>query len=79
MFGTDVADQFLNDDGLADSGAAVGSDLTAAGKRRNQIEYLDTRLENIDGGGLFLERRGLPMNGPVVLGFDLFEFIECLP
>ena len=54
----DVVDQFLNQHGLADAGAAEQADFAALGIRREQIDDLDAGDENFRLGGLLgVERR----------------------
>ena len=53
----DVADQLLDDDRLADAGAAEDADLAALGERRDQVDDLDAGLEDLDVGRLLVERR----------------------
>ena len=48
----DVVDQFLNQHGLADAGAAEQADLAALGVRRQQVDDLDAGDENFSFGGL---------------------------
>ena len=48
----DVVDQLHDDDRLADAGAAEQTDLTALHERRDQVDDLDARLEDL---GLRLE------------------------
>ena len=55
----DVVNQLLNDDGLADAGAAEQPDLAAAQIRLEQIDDLDAGLEHLQLGRLILERRRL--------------------
>ena len=43
----DVVDQFHDDDGLADAGAAERADLAALGERADQVDDLDAGLENL--------------------------------
>ncbi len=50
----DVVDQLHDDDGLADAGAAEETDLTTLHERRDQVDDLDARLEDL---GLRLEVR----------------------
>ena len=60
----DVVDQLLNDDRLADAGAAEETDLAALHERRDQVDDLDARLEDL---GLRLEVdevRALAVNRP---------------
>ena len=53
----DVADQLLDDDRLADAGAAEDADLAALGERRDQVDDLEARLEDLGRGGQLLELR----------------------
>ena len=56
----DVVDQFLDQHGLADAGAAEQTDLAALGIRRQQIHDLDAGDENFGFGRLVgIERRFL--------------------
>ena len=48
----DVVDQFLNQHGLADAGAAEQADLAALGVGRQQVDDLDAGDENFSFGGL---------------------------
>ena len=64
----DVVDQLLNDDGLADAGAAEETDLSALHEGSDEIDDLDSRLEDF---GLRFQRdevRALSVNRPA---FDL--------
>ena len=55
----DVVDQFLNDDGLADAGAAEQADLAALRVGRQQVDDLDAGDENFRLGRLIGEQRRL--------------------
>ena len=52
-----VVDQLLDQHGLAHTGAAEQTDLAALGIRLDQVDDLDTRLQNIRGGHLLGESR----------------------
>ena len=54
----DVPDQFLDDDRLADAGAAEDADLAALPERADQVDDLEARFEDLDLGGLLVEGRG---------------------
>jgi hypothetical protein len=43
----DVADQLLDDDGLAHAGAAEEADLAALGERADEVDDLDAGLEHL--------------------------------
>ncbi len=55
----DVADQLLDDDRLADAGAAEDADLAALLERADQVDDLEAGLEDLDLGRLLVERRRL--------------------
>ena len=70
----DVVDQLLDQDRLADAGAAEQADLAALGIGFQQVDDLDAGLEDLDGRALVLKGRGLavdagaggPLRGPAL-------------
>ena len=59
VLGGDVADQLLDEHGLAHPGAAEQADLAAPDERREQVDHLDAGLEDLDASAELLEgRRG---------------------
>ena len=52
----DVPDQLLDDDRLADAGAAEDPDLAALLERADQVDDLEAGLEDLDLGRLLVER-----------------------
>ena len=58
----DVVDQLLDDDRLADAGAAEQADLAALQVRLDQVDDLDAGLEHLQLGGL-LRRAAAPRGG----------------
>ena len=64
----DVVDQFLNQHGLADAGAAEQADLAALGVRRQQVDDLDASDENFGFGGLVGVGRRFLVDGAHVFG-----------
>ena len=52
----DIVDELHNEDGLADTCAAEKADLTALCVRANQIDNLDTGLQNFRCRRLLLKR-----------------------
>ena len=48
MLGCDVVDQFLNDNRLANAGAAEQADLAAFQIRLDQIDNFDSGLEHFE-------------------------------
>src|SRR5665213_2499683 len=72
----DVVDQFLDQHGLADAGAAEQADLAALGVGRQQIDDLDAGDQNFRFGGLLGVGRRRLMDGAVAFGFDRPGFID---
>ena len=66
----DVVDQLLDDDGLADAGAAEQPDLAAAQVRLEQVDDLDPGLEHLQLGRLIFERRRRAVDRPALLRVD---------
>ena len=64
---SDVADEFHHVDGLAHASAAEQADLAALGEGADQIDNLDTRLEQFIGRRLILKGRRLAVNAPAGL------------
>ena len=64
---THVMDQLLDQNGLTDTCAAEEADLTALRVRLQQVDDLDTGLEDLDRGTLVLELRRFPMNDPALI------------
>ena len=65
-----VPDQLLDDDRLADAGAAEDADLAALLERADQVDGLQAGLEDLHLGGLLVEVRRLAMDREVMLGGD---------
>ena len=74
----DVVDEFHDDDGLADAGAAEEADLAALQKGLDEIDDLDAGLEHLFAGGLLVEERRGPVNGHARLLADGAEFVHRL-
>ena len=74
----DVVDQFLNEHGLADAGAAEQADLAALGVRRQQIDDLDAGDENFSFGRLVGVGRRFLMDRAHVFGLDRACFVDRL-
>jgi hypothetical protein len=66
----DVVNELLDDDGLADAGAAEQPDLAAADVRLEQVDDLDPRLEHLQLRRLLLERRRLAVDRPALGRLD---------
>src|SRR6202163_58709 len=73
-----VVDQFLNQHGLADAGAAEQADLAALGVGRQEIDDLDAGDENFRFGRLVGVGRRRLMDGAVAFRFDRPGFIDRL-
>jgi hypothetical protein len=78
VLGGDVADQLLDEHGLADAGAAEEADLAAADERGDQVDDLDARLEHLDLRLLLLERRRLAVDGSDAVRADVAALVERL-
>ena len=74
----DVVDQFLNQHGLADAGAAEQADLAALGVRREQIDDLDAGDENFGFRRLVGVGRRFLVDRAHVFGVDRTRFIDRL-
>ena len=57
-----VVNQLLDQHGLTHTGAAEQADLAALGIRLQQVDDLDTGLQNLHGGALILKRGRIPVN-----------------
>src|SRR6185295_11907053 len=67
---SDVVDELLDDDGLADAGAAEEADLAALHIGFEQIENLNAGLEDLRRGLLVYERRRSAVDGRGRLRLD---------
>ena len=76
MHRADVADEFLDDDGLADAGAAVGPDFAAFHKGGNQVENLDAGFQNLHRLALVVERGRVAVDGPAQRGFHRPQVVQ---
>ena len=73
-----VADQLLNDDGLAHARAAEQADLAAAQIGFEKIDHLDAGLEHLQFGRLLVERRRLAMNRVALRGIHRTHLVHRL-
>jgi len=74
----DVVDQFLNQHGLADAGAAEQADLAALGVGRQEVDDLDTGDENFRFRRLVGIERRFRMDRPQAFGFHRACFVDRL-
>ena len=72
----DVVDELLNKDGLADTGTAEQTNLSTTGVGGEQVDDLDTGDENLSGGGLLDELRGVSVDGGELVGLDRATLIN---
>src|ERR1039458_1094677 len=72
----DVVDEFHDDDGLADAGAAERADFAALQKRADQINHLDAGRQNLRRRGLIHEQRRGTMNRAILVGLHRALFIH---
>jgi peptide chain release factor 1 len=78
VLGGDVADQLLDQHGLAHAGAAEQADLAAAHVRGEQVHDLDAGLELLGRGLLVLERGRGAVDRVALAGLDLRPAVDGL-
>ena len=76
MLGGDVADQFHDDDGLADAGTAEEADLPAFLIGRQQVDDLDAGFQDLFFRGLFDQGRRRAVDGIAFLVLNRAHFID---
>ena len=74
----DVIDELLDENRLADAGAAEQADLAALGIGADQVDNLDTGLEDFSGGFLLFKRRSLAVDGEALHLFGQRRVVERL-
>ena len=74
----DRADQLLDEDGLADAGAAEQADLAALRVRREEVDDLDARLEDLLGGSEVFDRGRRAVDRPALLRLDIARVVDRL-
>ena len=74
----EVVDQLLDEDRLADAGAAEQADLAALGVGREQVDDLDARLEHLGRRGEVLDRRGGTVDRPALVVADVAGEVDRL-
>ena len=74
----DVVDEFLDQHGLADAGAAEQADLAALRIGREQVDDLDAGDENGRFGRLVDEQRGFGVDRHRAFGADRAAFVDRL-
>jgi len=73
---SDVVDQLHQRHGLADTGTTEQANLAALGYRHNQVDNLDTGLEQLRCRCLLFIRRRRPMNRHFFLGTNFAGVID---
>ena len=71
-------DQFLDEDGLTNAGAAEQTDFTALGVRCQQVDDLDTGFQDLNYRTLVTERRCRTVNRPLFVGLDFTGIVNRL-
>ena len=74
----DVVDQFHDQNGLADAGAAEQADLAALGVRRQKVDDLDAGDEDLRFGRLLDIGRRFLVDGALRIGVDRTGFVNRL-
>ncbi|KAB5588085.1 Acetylglutamate semialdehyde dehydrogenase [Ceratobasidium theobromae] len=72
----DSLDHLLDEDGLADAGAAEETDLAALDVRGEQVDDLDARLEHLLLRLELVEGRGLAVDGPALGDLEGLALLE---
>src|SRR5262249_59416846 len=75
----DIADQLLDEDRLADSGTAEQADLAALGVGGEQVDDLDSSLQDLLGRSQVLDLGGGPVDRPTLLHLDLRALVDRFP
>ena len=73
-----VADEFHNDHGLAHAGAAEEADFAALNEGTDEVDDLDSGLEDLHLSGLVLEFRSRAMDGIGLFGLDGRQTVDGL-
>merc|ERR1712137_12305 len=66
----DVVNQLLNEDSLSDTSTSEETNLSTTSVRSQQVDNLDTGDEDLGGGGLLGELRGVGVDGGVLGSLD---------
>ena len=66
----DVVDELLNEHSLTDTSTTEETDLSTTGVGSEEIDDLDTGLEDLSSSGLLNERRRLAVNGEELVALD---------
>ena len=72
----DVADELLDEHGLADSGTAEEADLAALHVGSEQVDDLDPGLEDLRRRLQLFEARRIAVNRPALVGLDLVALVD---
>ena len=78
MLGGNVADELGDKNGFAHARAAEKTDFTALGVGADEVDDLQTRLENLRGRDLLLESGSRPVDGELFVGLDFASAVDCL-
>jgi len=76
VFLRDALDHLLDEDGLADPGAAEQADLASEHVGGEQVDDLDARLEHLGLRLELVERRGLAVDGPALGDLEHLALLE---
>src|SRR5207248_4957586 len=69
-------DELGDDDRLAQTGAAEEADLASLGKGADEVDDLDTRLEDLRRRALLAQRRSGPVDRPNLLGLGRAPLVD---
>lgn len=74
----DVVDELLDEDGLSDSGSTEESNLSSTGVGGEEVDDLDSSLEDLGGGRLVNEGGGVGVDGAVGDSVDGSTLVDGL-
>jgi hypothetical protein len=73
-----VVNQLLDENGLTDTGTTEETNLTTSGVRGEEVDDLNTGLENLSSGRLLSEGRGVSVDGKVLGSLDRSSLVNGL-
>jgi hypothetical protein len=79
VLASDVADEFHDDDGLADASAAVGAHLPAPGEGADEVHDLEACLQHRGRRLLIIHGGRRTVDGPVICGLNIAQVVDGLP
>ncbi len=78
VFIGNIADQFHNKDGLANTRSAEETNLAAPGIGEKQVDNLDACFQHFGGWALLFKTGSFAVNGPIFFSLDLLALVNGL-